>query len=202
MLDEKQIEANKERYISLLKTIKREGADIDKLINKLNSSDFFTAPASTTYHCSYKGGLCHHSLHVYDNLKMLDKARNLGIPDESLVIIGLLHDISKMNYYETAERNVKDEQGRWTKVPFIKTREAKDRFIYADHGMNSEYIARTFIPLTIYESVAIINHMGGKDIYSGAANATNMSEVFNRYPMALLLHTADLLATFLDEAIY
>lgn len=200
MLTEKEIEDNKEQFISLIRKITREGADLDALVNKLNSSDFFQAPASTTYHSAYAGGLCAHSLNVYNNLKMLNESKEMGLSEDSILITALLHDISKMNYYETAERNVKDAEGRWTKVPYIKTREAKDRFIYAGHGTNSEYIVGRFIPLTLAESVAIINHMGGKDIYSGAMSDANISEIFNRYPLALALHLADMLSTFSDEA--
>ena len=57
----------KERFIDIYKTyIKREGAD--KLLEYLLSSDFFTAPASARFHCSFEGGLCEHSLNVYDCL--------------------------------------------------------------------------------------------------------------------------------------
>ena len=58
-----------QRFIEIFKSkIKREGAD--KLLESLASpsSDFFTAPASTRFHGSYPGGLCEHSLNVYDCL--------------------------------------------------------------------------------------------------------------------------------------
>lgn len=56
---------NKDRFLNICKTeIKREG--IEKLIKWLTSSDFFAAPSSTKYHGSYEGGLCEHSLNVYD----------------------------------------------------------------------------------------------------------------------------------------
>lgn len=57
---------NKKRFIDLLKSTKREG--IDKLIDFLEKTDFFTAPASTRFHSSYEGGLLQHSLNVYDCL--------------------------------------------------------------------------------------------------------------------------------------
>ena len=201
MLTEKQIEDNKVEFLNLIQQITRENSNIEGLIKKLNSSDFFTAPASTTYHSAYPGGLCDHSLNVYRNLKLLNEIKNLNLSNDSIIITALLHDISKMNFYEIAERNVKDENGQWTKVPFIKTRDAKDRFIYAGHGANSEYIAGRFIPLTLAESVAIINHMGGKDIYNGATSDANISEIFNRYPLALYLHLADMMSTFGEERI-
>ena len=59
---------SKERFIEIYnKYIKREGAD--KLLEYLVSSDFFLAPASAKFHSSYEGGLCDHSLNVYDCLK-------------------------------------------------------------------------------------------------------------------------------------
>ena len=60
----------KDEFISIYKKlIQREGAE--KLLDYLCStqSDFFTAPASTRYHGSYKGGLVEHSLNVYHCLK-------------------------------------------------------------------------------------------------------------------------------------
>ena len=59
MLDNKQIEENKNYFIALIKSIKRDDSDIDSLIDYLeNKSDFFTAPASTVYHNNFEGGLC------------------------------------------------------------------------------------------------------------------------------------------------
>lgn len=203
MLTQEQINKNKERFISLLREIKRPYSLIDELINKLEKGDFFTAPASTQYHCSYEGGLCEHSLNVYDQLKKLvaiEYPDNMQCPisNDSIIITALLHDISKMNFYETTTRNVKDDKGNWMQVPFIKIKEAKDRFLYSTHGANSEYIVGRFIPLTLEESVAIINHMGYTEVN---VQQNSLSQIFNRYNLAVLLHLADMLATFVDEAI-
>ena len=46
-------EKMKEEFIKLLKETNREG--IDKLIEFLEGSDFFEAPASTKYHGNWKG---------------------------------------------------------------------------------------------------------------------------------------------------
>ena len=54
----------KQEFIEIFKeNVKRPGAD--KLLEWLCSSDFFTAPASTKYHCAFEGGLVHHSLNVF-----------------------------------------------------------------------------------------------------------------------------------------
>ena len=58
---------NQERFTQIFQEkITREGAD--KLLEFLEKSDFFTAPASTRYHGAYEGGLVAHSLNVYDCL--------------------------------------------------------------------------------------------------------------------------------------
>ena len=45
----------KEKYLELLKTVKREG--MQELIKFLETSDFFKAPASTRFHGDHEGGL-------------------------------------------------------------------------------------------------------------------------------------------------
>lgn len=50
----------KEEFLALLRSVDREG--MDELINFIEKSDFFKAPASTRFHGSYEGGLLEHSL--------------------------------------------------------------------------------------------------------------------------------------------
>lgn len=58
---------NKERFIEIFTSqIHRPGAA--ELLEWLESTDFFEAPASTHYHGSYPGGLVEHSLNVYYEL--------------------------------------------------------------------------------------------------------------------------------------
>lgn len=59
---------NKERFIELLRSTKREG--IEELIAWLETTDFYIAPASTRFHGNYEGGLLEHSLNVYDLLNL------------------------------------------------------------------------------------------------------------------------------------
>ena len=61
--------SGKEEFLQIYRSqIHREGAEA-LLEYLLQRSDFFTAPASARYHSAYAGGLCDHSLHVYDCLK-------------------------------------------------------------------------------------------------------------------------------------
>ena len=204
-----QIQQNREHFLELIKSIERECADIDKLIIKLDNSDFFTAPASVKYHGAYEGGLCAHSLNVYyaymnliKNIKDLDP---ICYDDNSIKIVTLLHDISKMNIYEKTVKNVKtycddgdkrDEMGKfkWVAEPGFKTKDKT--FVYGSHEMTSEFIVRQFIPLTIDESVAILHHMGGMH-YDCAQD--NLGAIFSDYHSALILHIADMMSTYIDE---
>ena len=197
-------------FLELLIKIDRPNADIDGLIKKLDSSDFFRAPASTRYHNAFKGGLLDHSLNVYYNLRYLVDIKGLKehISEESIIICGLLHDIAKINFYEPSSRNKKvyhengakyDELGRfdWVAEFSYKIRDAQDRFVFGNHEETSEFMIKTYIPLSVDESVAILNHHGGMS-YDSIPPST-ISDKYNRYPLASLLHMADFLATYVDE---
>ena len=209
MLLDLQIAANKTKFIELVNSIEREGFLKEQLLNKLENSDFYFAPASTKYHGAYKGGLCEHSLNVYDNLVKLDEMKGSQIDSNVLKIVALFHDISKMNLYETYFQNKKeyhaggskhDEGGAydWKAVTAYKVREASDRFIFGNHEQTSEFMLRTYCPLSYEESIAILHHHAGMSWDSAQDNIT---EVYNRYTLATLLHLADMLACYVDEKI-
>lgn len=176
--------------------IKRDGASA--LLDYLNRTDFFTAPASARFHMAEVGGLCQHSLNVYNRLLAAVKA-DFGddyqkvYSDETLAICGLLHDLCKVNYYVVEMRNVKEESG-WVKRPFFKVEE---KFPYG-HGEKSVFIATQYIKLTPEEAMAINWHMGGFDdrVRGGSYS---LSGAFYKYPFALMIHIADVKATYLDE---
>ncbi len=179
--------------------IRREGAD--KLFEYLSKSDFFDAPASTRFHNAKAGGLCEHSVNVYLRLKQLvERERSANaqawdkITDESIAIVGLLHDACKTDYYQVSERNVKNEFGMWEKVPYYTV---NDRLPYG-HGEKSVYIVGGFMRLTRDEAMAINWHMGGFDARTRGGDFS-LSAAFEQYPFAVCAHIADLTATYLDE---
>lgn len=189
------------RFIETFKAkIKREGAD--KLLEFIcsPSSDFFTAPASARYHSSYEGGLCEHSLNVYDCLcAYLDRPvakekYGLNYSEESIAIVSLLHDLCKMNVYKTSYRNVKNEQGQWEKVPYF---EFDDSLPYG-HGEKSVYMITPFMKLTREEAFAIRYHMGYSNVESNIAT-NSVSKAFEMFPLAFALSTADMEATYYLE---
>lgn len=193
-MDKEIIEQNKQDFVNILKSnVKREG--IDKLLEWLETTDFYTCPASTKYHLSEEGGLCQHSLNVYERLEklMITEYGEDGYNKESVALCGLLHDICKTNYYKVEMRNVK-EDGVWVQKPYYTV---DDQLPYG-HGEKSVYIINGFLRLTRDEAVAINWHMGGFDVRV-QGGSLDYSRAYNKYPLAVLLHIADLQATFLDE---
>lgn len=187
----------KEKFIKYFnENIKREGAS--NLLSYLEKSDFFTAPASTKFHSNFEGGLVKHSVLVYE--RFLNKLKNeYGenynqiISNESIAIIGLLHDICKVDYYKLDYRNVKDD-GNWVQKPYYTV---EDSLPYG-HGEKSVYIISSFMKLTREEAMAINWHMGAFDTrVLGGSYA--LSDVFANYHTALLFHTSDLETSYLDE---
>ena len=98
----------KEEFLKLLRSIQREG--IDQLIAFIESTDFFTAPASTRFHGDHAGGLLEHSMKVYEILvqKVKNASIKLDVSEDTLKIVALLHDICKVNFYKIDYRNAKN----------------------------------------------------------------------------------------------
>lgn len=189
---------SKERFIEIYKEkIKRDGAD--KLLDYLLSpaSDFFTAPASSRFHLSCEGGLCEHSLNVYDCLvsylnSEMSKSLGFEYSDESIAIVALLHDLCKIGVYKKGFRNVKDEKGTWQRVD---TFEFDDQLPYG-HGEKSVYIISGYMRLTREEAFAIRYHMG----YSSTEDVRNVSSAFEMFPLAYAVNVADSQATYYIES--
>ena len=188
---------DKNDFIKIFKEkITREGSD--KLLEFLEKSDFFTAPASTRYHGAYEGGLLRHSLNVYECfVEYLARARvqqkyELNVSEESAAIVALLHDVCKINFYTTAFRNSKNEQtGKWEKVPYYTI---NDTLPYG-HGEKSVYMISGFIRLTRDEAMAIRWHMG----FSGIEDKNMIGKALEMYPLAFALSVADMEASYFLE---
>ena len=166
----------------------------EKLLDWLDhNTDFFSAPASTRFHGACTGGLCMHSLNVYHALH--DTFFTEGESEESFAICALLHDLCKANYYKAGTRNVKNETtGQWEKVPSYSV---EDLFPYG-HGEKSVFLIERFMKLKVEEAVAIRWHMGGFDD-AARGGCFAISEAYDKYPLAVKLHIADLEATYLME---
>lgn len=196
--------------------IKREGSE--ELLSWLLQSDFFTAPASTRFHLAEPEGLCMHSIHVYERLRgMYSEEKKLPLTpaeEEKLAVVGLLHDVCKVDFYIEDFRNQKtydsdkvrmaskwevkhDAKGDfiWETVPYYRI---EDSFPYG-HGEKSVVMLEKYMWLSDEERMSIRWHMGFSDDTFKGGSAT-VGNAFNLYPLAALLNCADILAAYLDES--
>ena len=196
-----------ERFENEMSKVNRPG--MDKLMDYIRKSDFYTAPASTKYHLACEGGLLQHSLNVLDalrgnltpaNTEMTEwfytaAGRTVAkITDESVIVMALLHDICKTYFYGTSTRNVKNEKtGKWEKMPYYTV----DDKMPLGHGAKSAMIIKNYIELTNMEMYAIWWHMG---FNGNMENDTCVGLAIEKYPAVLALQTADMQAAKIMEA--
>ena len=183
----------KEEFIEIYRSnISREGSA--PLLEWLQKTDFFTAPASSKFHCACLGGLVQHSVSVYHTMreKHFEEGKD---SEESFAICALLHDVCKAQFYKESFRNVKNETtGAWEKKSFYQV---DDSFPYG-HGEKSVFLIERFLRLKTSEAMAIRWHMGGfDDAVKGGSYA--LTGAFEKYPLALKLHMADMYASYMIE---
>lgn len=187
---EKQL-ALKEEFKQLLGSVDRAG--IQELLDWLEQTDFYTAPASSQFHGNFDGGLLVHSLSVYKYLKNFTKTMETN--EDTLKVTGLLHDLCKVNFFKKEIRNVKvPGEKRWVEEEAYGI----DDKLPLGHGEKSVYLAMRFISLTEEEALAIRWHMGGYDdaahsFISGRAQ----SNAYRAYPVAAALNIADMYVTYI-----
>ena len=180
----------KDEFVKIYtENIHRQGSQ--ELLNWLLNTDFFTAPASTKFHCACENGLVMHTVSVFNTIKEKhfdEETDNV----ESFAICGWLHDLCKAQFYKVSTRNVKNDlTGQWEKVPFYAI---EDQFPYG-HGEKSVFLIERKMHLKIDEAMAIRWHMGE----FGDKNSNTISQAYDRYPLAVKLHIADIEATYLME---
>jgi hypothetical protein len=173
------VEKNKNNIIDILERVDR---NTDKVIEWLKNSDYFDSPASSKYHLNVPGGLAQHSYNVGSILIQMNKMFNMKYNEDSLWIIGLLHDVCKVHTYEP---NIL-KSGGLGKVPYKKIDE-----LPLGHGDKSLIILSGLIDLTTDEQLAIRWHMGTYD----PAFRMNQSaaELASKY--VVFTHVADMFAS-------
>lgn len=178
---EKKLQQKKEFFLTMLpQAYERPGADA--FAHWLDTqTDFFTAPASTKYHGAYEGGLLEHSLNVYRELRFLLDTHEIHTPQQTVAIVALLHDVCKADQY------------RKTETGYTYANDA----LPLGHGEKSLYlIQRHGLELTEEEAAAIRWHMGA---YCDRDQTKTTSKAYERYPLALFLHLADMIASKYTE---
>lgn len=163
-----------------------EAAGLDKIVSQdfktyLLTNGFFRAPASTKYHGAYEGGLFDHSLMVTNSLVELSAKNELKWQRaESPFIVGMFHDLCKIDQYRHPKREMLVE---WEYNP--------DTLIKG-HGDKSVILLSQHMTLTEEEAMCILYHMGAftdREQWKDYTNAIHM------FPNVLWTHHADMIAS-------
>ena len=191
------IEKNYDTFMYLLKKyVKRDG--IDKLIGWLENTDIKYAPASSRYGMSCDGGLIQHSLNVFyrlvDTCNQMYPNNDCPYSEESMVIVSLLHEISKVNLYDKVVKNVTDENGNWQKSFQYVVKPIEKRFVFATNEENTLYKISKFIDLTYDEEIAIRWCKAAQD----AQMFCRMYEALSVSRLALIMHVSELIEECTD----
>lgn len=193
----------KEQFIKLLQATKRTG--IESVVSYLEQAGFFLAPASVSRHLSYEGGLLEHSLNVWKMAQML-RMQTIGmrpelekqLPEDSVTIAALLHDVCKANIYKTVQKWRKDENNRWESYDAYDTDYSR---FPVGHGEKSVImLLRLGLQLTNDEIIAIRWHMGAWNLpMQSYEDKQNISVAYDGCPLAAIIQAADALATHILE---
>ena len=112
-----------------------------------------------------------------------------------MAILGLLHDVCKAGVYHIERKRRRNpETGVWEDYLGYTFRDP----LPLGHGEKSLYQIARFIRLEDHEALAIRWHMGGFDDAARGGNFS-ISVAYDKYPIAVKLHLADLEATYLRE---
>lgn len=193
----------KSEFIEILKDTGRE--NIDYVIEDLEDLGFFEAPVSSKNHFNFEGGLVEHSLNVYKIAIMLkEQIIKLRpdivnrIPDDSIAIAALLHDVCKADIYKKVVKKVKNEIGVWEPQESYNIDYSN---FPLGHGEKSVIILlRSGLDLSDDEIIAIRWHMGGWDLpFQSSEMIASNKKAKDVCPLLTLIHTADTLAAGILE---
>lgn len=178
----------KDKIIDLLMSTEREG--IDNLIGAMEQGGFFEAPCSSDKHLCCPGGLAEHSLNVYSAMVDIDAGLAADLPEDSIVICAILHDLGKMG--DHGKPNYTENILKSGQVSSAKPYSTNKNLIYLPHEIRSAMIAERYIHLTEEEETAILWHNG---LYSTFKFDIPGKET----PLYMVMHFADLWASRVIE---
>lgn len=184
---------NKQEFVNVLKS---QTNVPESFLAYLDTTDFFTAPASTKYHGAHEGGLLQHSLNVYEKLAALNFQYLLGFSDQTVAKVALLHDVCKIGFYKRDFRNIRLEDGRWIR----KEVWVVDDKLPLGHGEKSvAVLLRNGVPLEEEEMLAVRWHMlSFDDSAHSYGGGLALSGAMNRTRLVGALHIADLMSTWME----
>lgn len=197
------IKANKEEFLELLRTTKRDG--IEDVITDLEELGFFTAPASAGHHLNVEGGLVLHSINtckaalaIWEGMKPLEPSLATEVKRDSIIIASLLHDVCKSDIYKRSVKKRKNALGQWEDCEGYKV-SYKD--FPMGHGEKSVILLLcSGLDLSDEEMLAIRWHMGAWGINMNSYEDERCYDTARAlYPLVSIIQTADGLAAAILE---
>ena len=194
--------SNAARFEELLKATGAEG--VDAVMDGLKKLGFFIAPASTRHHLAEQGGLCQHSLNVYDqamSIRSAQIAMNPQIADRlterSVALAALLHDVCKAEVYKPVEKFRKDANNQWEKYQTYD-----HDYSHSPFGHGEKSVIRLLLmgmKLTRDEMLAIRWHMSAWELPDSFEARGNFNAACDATPLVALIIAADELACRITE---
>lgn len=171
----------KRQFDRELRSTQRPG--IESLITELENGGFYKAPCSTKYHYCEEGGLLKHSMNVLQYARMLNDAWGRLEPDDSIILVSLLHDLGKMGDHgkQNYIPKILKDGSQSEKEPYTTNKDLR----YMDHEVRSIKITSAHIDLTEDEETAILWH-------NGLYGKFSRDIMGNEFPLYMLLHFADM----------
>ena len=163
-----------------------------QMMDWLTSQGFFKKPAAIKHHGNHTGGLFEHSMMVAQIL--VEMTQKFGIPwtrPESPYIVGMLHDVCKLDDY--IDENTSDVLviGSGSPISTCPKWAYNSAPMFKGHGDKSVMMLSQVMTLTEEEMLCIRFHMG--------AYVTDDWDAFDRalrkYQSVLFTHTADMYAS-------
>lgn len=197
------IKANKEEFLELLRSTKRDG--IEDVITDLEELGFFTAPASAGHHLNVEGGLVLHSINTckaalatWEGMKPLEPSLATEVKRDSIIIASLLHDVCKSDIYKRSVKKRKNALGQWEDCEGYKV-SYKD--FPMGHGEKSVILLLcSGLDLSDDEMLAIRWHMGAWGINMNSYEDERCYDTARAlYPLVSIIQTADGLAAAILE---
>ena len=152
----------------------------DEFMNWLEEAGYFDCPAAKSHHGNKEGGLYEHSMAVARQLDYLTKTLGLSWDTpESPYVVGLLHDVCKMDDYNYDFVN---------DIGITMNPDA----VYPGHGSKSVIMLAGRFPLTEEEKLCIMYHMGA---FTDKEEWGYYSRAVHENKNVLFTHTADMIAS-------
>jgi hypothetical protein len=149
-------------------------------------TSWLTSPASTRFHLNIERGLLLHSVGVTRNALRVRNELAPDIPDESVVIAALFHDLGKVGYPGKPYYLPNDVQWEITKRNM--TYKVNPEATTMNLAVRSLYLISNRVELTEDEAQAIVAHDG---IYPVSGGVNNLDYHHRECRLQMIVHFAD-----------